>query len=500
MASEFEAEIGQLMMRFNTPGVAVELFAKAKRHTAHMGRLAAGTTHLMTRRARFSTVCLIKLLMTIDLLSLAEKGEISLDDRISDHLPELGRGPKAKSYLKIRHLLSHTSGVRSCPIQHLLQLARTSWDKCVEFLHDTPQIFEPGTVFEDDHLSHIILGQLLSRLRGRPVVDVVCEDVLAPLAIAYSTRTQDEGEPDIYVGRHEWDKDKKNWRVEPDAYSGPDASFGAISHLSMTSASLLQLGEALLARDPASRSPVISPWVKERLFSETVRVPREVSPLRMTRWHIGAFGMGMATFRGGHRGFMTTGRGQNSCIIFDKDRQSVLVSAVNTTNVLEREVLLNRLLAKFAGDTSIVPEPRTLEEVQTREKDVTFASRSQRHIDAYLQQYHLRRAAHALYKRLPREMLTQEDKQMMAELGADSTIHIVRLAYAGRDWNMASKDVNFARGSVLWRWEQGYQDGLRAIALGKGCAFSETDAGIVVHDLPSGHTQVQPEKTTERSA
>jgi CubicO group peptidase (beta-lactamase class C family) len=299
--------------------------------------------------------------MTIDLLSLAEKGEISLDDRISDHLPELGRGPKAKSYLKIRHLLSHTSGVRSCPIQHLLQLARTSWDMCVEFLHDTPQIFEPGTVFEDDHLSHIILGQLLSRLRGRPVVDVVCEDVLAPLAIAYSTRTQDEGEPDIYVGRHEWDKDKKNWRVEPDAYSGPDASFGAISHLSMTSASLLQLGEALLARDPASRSPVISPWVKERLFSETVRVPREVSPLRMTRWHIGAFGMGMATFRGGHRGFMTTGRGQNSCIIFDKDRQSVLVSAMNTTNVLEREVLLNRLLAKFAGDTSIVPEPRTLD-------------------------------------------------------------------------------------------------------------------------------------------
>ncbi|HZG20159.1 MAG TPA: patatin-like phospholipase family protein [Herbaspirillum sp.] len=141
------------------------------------------------------------------------------------------------------------------------------------------------------------------------------------------------------------------------------------------------------------------------------------------------------------------------------------------------------------------PEPRTLEEVQTREKDVTFASRSQRHIDAYLQQYRLRRAAHALYKRLPRELLTQQDKQMMAELGADSTIHIVRLAYAGRDWNMASKDVNFARGSVMWRWEQGYQDGLRAIALGKGCPFGESDTGIVVHDLPSGQTHVRPGKS-----
>ena len=89
---------------------------------------------------------------------------------------------------------------------------------------------------------------------------------------------------------------------------------------------------------------------------------------------------------------------------------------------------------------------------------------------------------------------------MMAELGADSTIHIVRLAYAGRDWHMASKDVNFARGSVMWRWEQGYQDGLRGIALGKGCPFAESDTGIVVHDLPSGETHVRPEKTTERSA
>lgn len=142
-------------------------------------------------------------------------------------------------------------------------------------------------------------------------------------------------------------------------------------------------------------------------------------------------------------------------------------------------------------------EPKTLEEVQTREKDVTFASRSQRHIDAYLKQYQLRRAAHALYQRLPPAMLTAEDRKMMAELGADTTIHIVRLAYAGRDWNMASKDANFTRGSVRWRWEQGYQDGLRGIEVSAGCPFEGSQAGIVVHELPSGETHVKP---TERSS
>jgi NTE family protein len=146
------------------------------------------------------------------------------------------------------------------------------------------------------------------------------------------------------------------------------------------------------------------------------------------------------------------------------------------------------------------PEPRTLEEVQTREKDVTFASRSQRHIDAYLKQYQLRRAAHDLYNRLPANMLTAADRKMMTELGADTTIHIVRLAYAGRDWNMASKDVNFGRGSVNWRWEQGYQDGLRGIEISHGCPFEPSAAGIVVHELPSGETYVEPSKATERSS
>jgi CubicO group peptidase (beta-lactamase class C family) len=360
MASEFETEVGRQMMRFNAPGVAVDLLAGGKRHSAYMGRLAAGGSLAMTKKSRFATVSLVKLLIAIDLLSLAEQGEISIEDTLADHLPELGQGPTAKGkFLKIRHLLSHTGGFRGCTMDHLLPLAHESWQNCVDLLQDTPQMFEPGTVFEDDHLSHVILGELLARLRGKPVVDAVCEDVLAPLGIEYSLRNKDEEQPEIYVARHEWDQEGKNWRSEDDVYPEPDASFGAISHLSMTNANLARLGEALLAGKPETAKAPLSPWVKEKLFSEVVRVPREVSPVGVTRWHLSAFGMGMATFRGGHRGFMTTGRGQNSCLIFDKDRQSVLALAMNTTNILQREALLNSLLAKFASDASIVPEPRT---------------------------------------------------------------------------------------------------------------------------------------------
>jgi CubicO group peptidase (beta-lactamase class C family) len=362
MASQFETEIARLMTQFNTPGVAVDMVARGKRHSAHMGRLTAGGSHQVTKKSRFSTACLIKVLVSIELLALAEKGEISLDDCIADHLPETANGPKAKGkILKIRHLLSHTGGYRSTTVERLIPLARASWQNCVDLLQETEQLFEPGSVFDDDHLGHILLGEIVARLRGKPVIDAVCEDVLAPLGIKPGNRNLDAADPDIYAARHKWLREDKKWAPEPDVYPEPDSSFGTVSPLSLDSGDLARLGEALLDATPASENSVISPFVKKMLFSEAVNVPREISPTRVTRWTVKAFGMGLATFQDGHAGFLTTGRGQNSCLIFDRKRQCMVALAMNTNNVLEREALLNTLFLKFAGDTSITPEPKTLD-------------------------------------------------------------------------------------------------------------------------------------------
>lgn len=134
------------------------------------------------------------------------------------------------------------------------------------------------------------------------------------------------------------------------------------------------------------------------------------------------------------------------------------------------------------------PEPQTLEQVQTRQKDVMFASRSQRHIDAYLRGHKLRRMVRMLRDKLPPEALSDEERRQVEVVGADSTVHIVRLAYAGRDWQMASKDINFSRGSIEWRWELGYRDALRAIEEGAWRQQTPEGAGILVHDIPPADT------------
>lgn len=135
------------------------------------------------------------------------------------------------------------------------------------------------------------------------------------------------------------------------------------------------------------------------------------------------------------------------------------------------------------------PEPTTLDQVQTRQKDVMFASRSQQHIQQYLQLHTLRKALHAMQQKMPDKLKTESDAQHLAALGCETVMHIVRLPYSGRDWHMASKDINFSRGSIAWRWEQGYHDATRAIGSRGWLDEVPTDAGIVVHELPVDPTQ-----------
>lgn len=129
------------------------------------------------------------------------------------------------------------------------------------------------------------------------------------------------------------------------------------------------------------------------------------------------------------------------------------------------------------------PEPLTLDQVHTRQKDVLYASRSQRHIDAYLRGHKLRCMIRMLRDKVPDDALSAEDRHEIDKLGCESTMHIVHLAYAGRDWQMASKDVNFSRGSIEWRWDQGYQDALCAIEEGAWRKSAPEGGGVLVHEV-----------------
>jgi len=128
-------------------------------------------------------------------------------------------------------------------------------------------------------------------------------------------------------------------------------------------------------------------------------------------------------------------------------------------------------------------EPCTLDQVESRRKEVMFASRSQRHIETYSETHNLRRRLRALYERLPPELRQDDDIAQLATGGCGTTMHIVRLQYPGHDWRSSSKDINFSRGSIEWRWRQGYEDAKRALQQAAWLQPIALDKGVVVHDM-----------------
>lgn len=159
-----------------------------------------------------------------------------------------------------------------------------------------------------------------------------------------------------------------------------------------------------------------------------------------------------------------------------------LYSNTPLETVLDEEPRVNTLCFMVDLWSASGDEPSTIEEVATRQKDVMYASRSTNHIAHYLELHSLRQMVRELHAQLPENCQRQAAKALKA-VGRESTIHIVRLAYSGRDWNMASKDANFSRGSIQWRWEQGYNDAMKAIAQRGWISFYPEETGIVVHEL-----------------
>lgn len=113
-------------------------------------------------------------------LQLWERGLFALDDPVARHLPEFAAGGKGE--VTVRHLLTHTSGVR------MLQVGfpEDPWEKIQERI--ASRRLEPRWVPGEKagyHMSSswFVLGELVQRLDGRSFPAYMREEVFEPLGM-----------------------------------------------------------------------------------------------------------------------------------------------------------------------------------------------------------------------------------------------------------------------------------------------------------------------------
>ena len=117
---------------------------------------------------------------------LAEQGQLSLENTLSEYFPEF---PDYAKQITIRHLLNHTSGIRD-----YLQLAYlkgygddgyyTDAHLMAWLINQSDLNFEPGEEFLYSNSGYWLLGQIVKEVSGMNMADFAQKEIFAPLLMS----------------------------------------------------------------------------------------------------------------------------------------------------------------------------------------------------------------------------------------------------------------------------------------------------------------------------
>jgi CubicO group peptidase (beta-lactamase class C family) len=113
---------------------------------------------------------------------LAERGMLDYDMRIVELWPEFGALGKGKA--TIRHALSQSAGVPGLPPEVTVE-DMCDWDKMCAIIADSEPWWEPGTAIGYHAVTWgYIVGEIIRRATGKPISQVVREEVAESLGVA----------------------------------------------------------------------------------------------------------------------------------------------------------------------------------------------------------------------------------------------------------------------------------------------------------------------------
>lgn len=113
---------------------------------------------------------------------LVERGLFDYDTPIVELWPEFGA--RGKERATVRHALTHTVGVPGIPADTTPE-DLCDWDRMCEVIADSEPWWEPGTKSAyHAYTFGYILGEIVRRATGKPISQVLREEVAEPLGIA----------------------------------------------------------------------------------------------------------------------------------------------------------------------------------------------------------------------------------------------------------------------------------------------------------------------------
>jgi len=160
-----------------------------------------------------------------------------------------------------------------------------------------------------------------------------------------------------------------------------------------------------------------------------------------------------------------------------------LVSNTPLQHLLEEDDKLNSLVFQVDLFSARGMLPRAMPDVMSRQKDITYSSRTRYTTDVYRRLLDWKKKTHAALSKIPEDALNDDDRKLKADLSKLPEIAILQLIYQQKTYEGDAKDYEFSRTSMKDHWLSGYEDTKKTVQR-KGCLqMPPPGTGVSVFDL-----------------
>lgn len=175
------------------PGVSIALAGPKGNYAMAYGISKRGLLRhqpmTLDKKCRIGSIT--KSFVATALLQQLDKGTITLDATLDNFVKGVPNGDK----ITIKHMMMMQSGVYDyatwLPMQLMVTFRPTfrfvHSDTIINLIKSHPSSFEPGTSYGYTNSNYFLLGKVLERVVGKPVSQIVVEDVITPIGL---TETQ----------------------------------------------------------------------------------------------------------------------------------------------------------------------------------------------------------------------------------------------------------------------------------------------------------------------
>lgn len=152
---------------------------------------------------KFNLGSMNKMFTSVAIAQLVEQGKLSLDDPLSKFLPDFP-SPAAAAKIRIKHLLSHTSGLGSYFNDEFDRSSRARFrtvDDMMQLAKGDSNAFEPGSRWSYSNTGMLVLGKVIEVVTKQDYFQYIRDHIYGPAGMTNSDAYElDRVNPNLAVG------------------------------------------------------------------------------------------------------------------------------------------------------------------------------------------------------------------------------------------------------------------------------------------------------------